>query len=137
MFSIHLFFTGKKSRSQASDDDDDFIVPSDSDIEVKSTKSSSSRSSTSRRSAETDYSSEDGDRDEDEAPKTKAKSKVKSGSKKSNAADGTSSNGFTMLTAAEQRAQGKKDEKKAAESPYGFLAEIRDVRELLLILIIA
>jgi DNA mismatch repair protein MSH6 len=35
---------------------------------------------------------------------------------------------FTFLTAAEQRTQEKKDEKKAAESPYVFLEDPMDVR---------
>jgi DNA mismatch repair protein MSH6 len=34
---------------------------------------------------------------------------------------------YTFLTAAEQREQGKKDEKKAAESPYSFLLNVKDV----------
>jgi DNA mismatch repair protein MSH6 len=37
-------------------------------------------------------------------------------------------NGFTFLTAAEQREQGKKVEKKSAEDPYSFLQDVRDVR---------
>jgi DNA mismatch repair protein MSH6 len=32
-----------------------------------------------------------------------------------------------FLTKAEQRELGKKEEKKAAESPYSFLADIKDV----------
>lgn len=34
--------------------------------------------------------------------------------------------GSSFLTAAEQREQGKKNEKKAAEDPYAFLAEVQD-----------
>ena len=45
--------------------------------------------------------------------------------------------GATFLTAAEQREQGKKEEKKAAESPYSFLADnIRDVSKLFFLYIV-
>jgi hypothetical protein len=36
------------------------------------------------------------------------------------------------LTAAEQREQGKKNEKKSTEDPYSFLQDVRDVCSLLL-----
>ncbi|KAG5727213.1 DNA mismatch repair protein msh6 [Termitomyces sp. T112] len=116
----------RKSRSNASEDDD-FIVPSDSDGDTKSVKSSVSRSSvSSRRSAVSseDEFSDDGDH-------VKSKSKSKSSRKKAPSAKQTSavSNGGTsglFLTAAERREQGKKDEKKAAETPYSFLEDIKD-----------
>ncbi|TFK38050.1 DNA mismatch repair protein msh6 [Crucibulum laeve] len=128
----------KKGRnSRASSDDDDFIIPSDdSDTEIKSIKSSSSRSSRSKLSSEDDF---DEDEDEDSGKKSKpSKSKASAtkksagrASKKASAADasggsGGGGTGFSFLTAAEQREQGKKDEKKAAESPYGFLVNIKD-----------
>lgn len=114
---------GRKSQSMASDDDD-FIVPSDSDIETKSVKSSSSRfTSSSRRSS---ASEEDFFNDDDEgavAKKGKSKSKPKTTSTGAGATGGS----ITFLTAAERREQDKKNEKKAAEDPYAFLADIRDV----------
>ncbi|KAG5338497.1 hypothetical protein C0989_007269 [Termitomyces sp. Mn162] len=118
----------RKSRSNASEDDD-FIVPSDSDGDTKSVKSSVSRSSvSSRRSAVSseDEFSDDGDH-------VKSKSKSKSSRKKAPSAKQTSavSNGGTsglFLTAAERREQGKKDEKKAAETPYSFLEDIKDAK---------
>ncbi|KAF5379188.1 hypothetical protein D9615_005989 [Tricholomella constricta] len=120
----------RKSRSNASDDDD-FIVPSDSDVDAKSIKSSASRSSISSRRSE--ISSEDDFSDEDES-KVKSKSKSKRTPKKAPAAkkstaasiDVASSGTGLFLTAAERRAQGKKDEKKAAEDPYSFLADVKD-----------
>ncbi|KAG6917118.1 hypothetical protein DXG01_003784 [Tephrocybe rancida] len=120
----------RKSRSNASDDDDDFIVPSDSDGDAKSVKSSASRSSaSSRRSV---ASSEDDFSDDDEEVNTKSKSKAKSSAKKAPAKkasavpDAASSGAGLFLTAAERREQGKKDEKKAAESPYSFLEDVKD-----------
>lgn len=73
---------------------------------------------------------------DDEAPKkSKAKPKGKSSarkskfgtSKKSAEADGGNAGSFAFLTAAEQREQDKKDDKKATESPYDFLQDVRDV----------
>uniref|UniRef100_A0A8H7XWG4 DNA mismatch repair protein n=1 Tax=Psilocybe cubensis TaxID=181762 RepID=A0A8H7XWG4_PSICU len=131
------------SKSRASSDDEDFIVPDDSDEDshsIKSHKSSSSRrSSTSSRtsaaSSEDEDHFDDDDLEEDEAPKkskakTKTKSSGKSTSSKSSAAkpsgDGVGNGTFSLLTAAEQREQEKKDDKKAAESPYDFLMDVRD-----------
>ncbi|RDB29773.1 DNA mismatch repair protein msh6 [Hypsizygus marmoreus] len=116
----------RKSRSSASDDDD-FIVPSDSDVDAKSIKSSTSRSSaSSRRSA---VSSDDSSGEEDE-PKFKSKSTKKKApaiKKGPSTTEGASTNGgFSFLTAAEKREQEKKNDKKAAEDPYAFLADVRD-----------
>ncbi|EKM76737.1 hypothetical protein AGABI1DRAFT_78171 [Agaricus bisporus var. burnettii JB137-S8] len=115
---------GKKSRAS---DDDDFIVPDeegdDSEAETKSIRSSSGRSSmSSRRSV-----SSDGDLTEDQDDKAKqTKSKKKPG-KPSKGLEGASGGGsFSFLTAAEQREQGKKNEKKAAEDPYAFLQDVKD-----------
>ncbi|KAF9069417.1 muts domain V-domain-containing protein [Rhodocollybia butyracea] len=104
---------GKKS-SKASDDDD-FIAPSDSDVEVESAKSSSRPSS--RQSALLEDTE-----DEDEPVAKKSKSKVKAKAPTLTA----ESNSSSFLTAAERREQDKKDEKKAAESPYGFLQDVKD-----------
>ncbi|KAJ3497847.1 hypothetical protein NLJ89_g10297 [Agrocybe chaxingu] len=123
-----------KASSRASSDDDDFIVPDDSEEELysKSAKSSSRRSSmSSRRSTASSDDEEDLDLDDDLPKKSKPKGKAttkSAGSKKSTKAAGGAGSGgtFNFLTAAEQREQGKKDEKKAAESPYGFLQDVRD-----------
>lgn len=136
-----------KPKSRASSDDDDFIVPDDSDAEtrsVRSQKSSSSRrSSTSSRTSHAssdEENDEDFDEDdrEDEAPKkTKTKIKGKTSGKSSSSksaikaagvsGDGMGNGTYSLLTAAEQREQEKKDDKKAAESPYDFLMDVRDV----------
>ncbi|KIK54037.1 hypothetical protein GYMLUDRAFT_249807 [Collybiopsis luxurians FD-317 M1] len=112
---------GRKS-SKASEDDDDFIAPSDSDDEVETTKSSS------RPSSRLSMVSGDTEIDDDNAPvakKSKTKSKAKASARPSMpSADSGSS--FSFLTAAERREQDKKDEKKSAESPYGFLQDIKD-----------
>ncbi|CAA7264271.1 unnamed protein product [Cyclocybe aegerita] len=129
-----------KARSRASTDDDDFIVPDDSEEESysKSAKSSSRRSSMSSRCStaseddeEAGFDEDDLDLDDDLPKKSKSKGKTttkSAGSKKSTktAGDAGSGGAFNFLTAAEQREQGKKDEKKAAESPYGFLQDVRD-----------
>ena len=81
---------------------------------------------------------DDDDLDLDDEPSKKSKNKTKnsttkpSGSKKSLKAatapvGGGGTGSYTFLTAAEQREQGKKDEKKAAESPYSFLVNVKDV----------
>ncbi|KAG6810732.1 hypothetical protein H0H92_010562 [Tricholoma furcatifolium] len=119
---------GRKSRSNASDDDD-FIVPSDSDDgDAKSVKSSASRSSAASR--QSFISSDDGLSDEDNGkskPKAKATAKKAPAPKKTAAAsDAAASSAGLFLTAAERREQGKKDEKKAAESPYSFLEDVKD-----------
>lgn len=125
-----------KSRSRASSDDDDFIVPDDdgSEVETRSAKTSSSRRSSmsSRRSAASS-DGEDAELDEDDLeddapkisrPKTKSKAPAKSSTKAVPAGNGS----FSFMTAAEQREKGVKDDKKAAESPYDFLLDVRDVR---------
>ncbi|KAJ7470392.1 muts domain V-domain-containing protein [Mycena latifolia] len=115
---------GRKSRSVASDDDADFVEPSDSDFETKSHKSFksvSSRSGSSRRSAVSDEESED----EEPVKKSKSKSTAKKVTADKSAPVGTSGT-RSFLTAAEQREQDKKNEKKESESPYAFLTDIRD-----------
>jgi DNA mismatch repair protein MSH6 len=82
-------------------------------------------------------SENDGDVEEDildldleEAPKkTKSKGKGKAATTKSYGGKQAAGLGDAcgFLTAAEQRAQGKKEEKKAAEEPYSFLQDVRDV----------
>lgn len=115
--------TGRKSRSAASDDDD-FVEPSDSDMETKSQKSfksASSRSGSSRRSALSD------DDSENEEPVKKSKSKPAAKATADQNGPAATSGTRSFLTAAEQREQNKKNEKKESESPYAFLEDIRDV----------
>ncbi|KAL0959723.1 hypothetical protein HGRIS_011415 [Hohenbuehelia grisea] len=116
---------GRKSKGAASDDDD-FIEPTDSDSDAKSVKSTSSRSShSSRRSVIT---SDESEVEEDEKPtksKAKTKAKPRPSMAKSSSAGGSSGSGL-FLTAAEQREQGRKDEKKAAEDAYSFLLDVKD-----------
>jgi len=125
----YLFHIAQKSRSNASDDDD-FIVP-DSDTEVKSVKSSSSRSTASRRSVASSDESSIEDKPKKAKPKPKPSAKRAAGGKKgatAAVAEGTSGGTNAFLTAAEQREQGKKNEKKVAEEAYSFLADVQDVR---------
>ncbi|KAJ7702418.1 DNA mismatch repair protein msh6 [Mycena rosella] len=119
--------TGRKSRSVASDDDADFVEPSDDDFDVKSQKSFKSISSRSGGSSRRSAVSDDDDASEDEEPvkKSKGKSTAKKAAADKSAPVATSG-GRSFLTAAEQREQDKKNEKKESESPYAFLAEIRD-----------
>ncbi|KAF5358862.1 hypothetical protein D9757_012681 [Collybiopsis confluens] len=116
---------GRKS-FKASEDDNNFLAPSDSYKEeaIRSAKSSSSRPSSrlSMTSADTEI-----DDDDEEPVSKKSKPKVKSNAKsKAPAVADASNDSFTFLTAAERREQDKKDEKKAAESPHGFLQDIKD-----------
>ncbi|KAF4618937.1 hypothetical protein D9613_010131 [Agrocybe pediades] len=135
-----------KARSRASSDDDDFVVPDDSDDDdtrsIKSLKSTSSRRSStssrySRTSNEDDEELDDSDLDDDKPKKKITKPKAKAAPEKGanaakaskslgTSADGAGTGSFTFLTAAEQREQDKKDDKKASESPYDFLLDVRD-----------
>ena len=49
------------------------------------------------------------------------------GKGKNNLSGASASGGFSLLTAAEQREQEKKNEKKATEDPYAFLSDLKDV----------
>ncbi|VDB88830.1 unnamed protein product [Peniophora sp. CBMAI 1063] len=126
----------KLSRKSASSDDDDFVVPDDVDEEdepeLEDLRSRAS-SRSSRRSSATDDEDVFLDDDDEEVPKPKKKS-FSGGSKKSaaaarpqlkNAAAGGSGSG-SFLTAAEQRAQANKEDKKEGESPFSFLQDVRD-----------
>ena len=72
---------------------------------------------------------------EDVQPKKRKAKSTKPAVKKgrvSPSAGGGGASVFSFLTAAEQREQGKKNEKKSTEDPYSFLQDVRDVRNLLL-----
>jgi DNA mismatch repair protein MSH6 len=138
-WNSYWHFSARKSQAS---DDDDFLVPSDSSIPISHLRSSSASSASSRRSSTAADSDEDsfivpdsGTEIEDAQPK-KSKSKtskstrpsLKKGDTETSSGGGS---GFAFLTAAEQRAQGKKQEKKSTEDPYSFLLDVRDVRRLL------
>lgn len=96
-------------------------------------KSSSGRSSASSRrsilSTDDDFME---DSDDDKPKKSKAESskgKAKSVNPTKSLAT-TSQGSSSFLTAAEQREQGKKNEKKSAEDPYSFLQDVKDVRQI-------
>ncbi|KAH7886999.1 muts domain V-domain-containing protein [Phlebopus sp. FC_14] len=115
------------SSTVADDEEFEFVVPSDSEEELnrRSSSRASSRSYVSRRSSarSTDYDEDEEDGDEPKVRKTQSKKTLKKP-----ALDGSSANGGAsrFLTAAEQRAQGKKMEKKASEDPFSFLTNVRD-----------
>ncbi|KAI6168433.1 DNA mismatch repair protein Msh6 [Pisolithus thermaeus] len=105
--------------------DDEFIVPSDSDEDSRDCSSSraSSRSTSTRHSARAD---DDGDSDDYEGIKGIKKSQSKP-SLKHLGTTGVSGGGASLfLTAAEQRTQQQKTEKKATEEPFAFLQDPRD-----------
>ncbi|KAF8259998.1 muts domain V-domain-containing protein [Lactarius quietus] len=115
----------KARRSRLSDDDDDFIVPDDSEDDAASRSSR-----TSKRSSRISLLSDDDDEEENprtQKPKKSLGTAARSSLKKANAASGAgnaSTNNF--LTAAEQRAQATKEEKKSQEDAFSFLLDVRD-----------
>jgi len=132
---IKASFAARKSQAS---DDDQFLVPSDSSIPTISHKrSSSSLSGSSRRSSTVDSDEDsfvvpDSGTEVEDAQPRKGKSKSKAATRPSlNKASvgGSNAGGISFLTAAEQREQGKKNDKKAAEDPYSFLQEVKDVRD--------
>ena len=125
-----------KSRFASSSDDDEFNPTSEQDED----DGRSYRSSSSRRSAVSSSDTEGDfivdDEDDDSPRKSKSKLTAKTGKKvkgKTTVADNLDASNagtaaFTLLTAAEQREQGKKLEKKSTEAPFAFLQDVRDVR---------
>lgn len=125
-------------RSSSPGDDDDFVVPDESDEEARgrsSSRASSSRSISGRsseRSSHHDDDDADEDEDEDE-PKSKKSVPKRPTLRKAPAENSSAGNGTSLfLTAAEQRTQNKKTEKKAAEDPFSFLVDVKDVGSLCL-----
>ena len=115
------------------DDDDDFIVPDDVDEdeddepepELSRAPSRASTSSSRASSRLSNYAHTDASEVEDDIRETVPARKAgrpplaqKSGSKRG------SSNLF--LTAAEQRQQKQKEDKKSSEDPFEFLQDVRD-----------
>ncbi|KAF8504398.1 DNA mismatch repair protein Msh6 [Russula emetica] len=107
------------------DDDDDFIVPDDSEDDVASRSSCASKRS-SRQSLLSGYE------DDEVGPQTtKAKKSVATAGKPSlknthGAGGSASTSANNFLTAAEQRAQAMKEEKKSQEDAFSFLLDVRD-----------
>lgn len=129
-------FPARKSQTS---DDEELLVPSESIIPAYSHKRSSSCSSeSSRRSFATADSDDDSvvpdgtETDELQLEEGKGKAVSRSSLSKGGVSSSSSAkNKFSFLTAAEQREQkeqGEKDDKRAAESPYSFLQDIKDVR---------
>lgn len=71
--------------------------------------------------------SSDDDKPQKANAKAKSSGKQSTGGKKVVTAEGMSGSTNAFLTAAEQREQDKKSEKKATEEAYSFLADVQDV----------
>lgn len=94
----------------------------ESDLELP--KTSSRKSSSSGSSSRSRSSGVESDGDLSDAPKKKKASRP---SLKHSQSSGAASSGASFLTAAEQRALGKKSEKTSTEDPFEFLVDVRDV----------
>ncbi|KAG2143035.1 DNA mismatch repair protein Msh6 [Suillus clintonianus] len=115
-----------KKNSRASDDDD-FIVPDSDSEHERSSSRASSRSKSSKSAASDDQSGEESDAPTKRSAKPKRPPPKKSGAASGETGSGNGLGGNTMfLTKAEQRAQEKKNEKKATEDPFFFLVDVRD-----------
>ncbi|KAI0319317.1 muts domain V-domain-containing protein [Amylostereum chailletii] len=113
----------KKSRSRSkSVDDDDFVVPDDESDEGPS-RSSSRASGRSKLTVQTSDEGED-----DDGPKAKKSTKFKSQTSRPplNKGSTTGSSNNTFLTAAEQRAQATKSDKKSHDDAFSFLVNPKD-----------
>ncbi|KAI5996268.1 DNA mismatch repair protein Msh6 [Pisolithus albus] len=105
--------------------DDEFIAPSDSgeDSPDRSSSRASSRSTSTRHSAYADY---DDDGDDYEGNNRIKKSQSNRSLKRLGTAGVSGGGPSLFLTAAEQRTQQQKTEKKASEEPFAFLQDPRD-----------
>ena len=122
----------KKAKRRHDDDDDDFIVPDDEEEEAgdvedddrRSSSRPSSRASGSSRLSAYAHSSaaSEAESDAPEEPAGKPKALARPALKKDNSSKG----GKSFLTAAEQRAQQQKAEKKSNEDAFSFLQDVRD-----------
>lgn len=136
----YILMSSQARKSSQASDDDAFLIPSDSSMpaSASSHRRSSSGSSvraSSRRSSAVDSDSDsfivpDSDTEVGDAPKKSnakaSKSKASRPALQQNVSSAGGS-GYSFLTAAEQREQGKKDDKKSTEDPYSFLLNIMDV----------
>ncbi|EKM57980.1 uncharacterized protein PHACADRAFT_116507 [Phanerochaete carnosa HHB-10118-sp] len=119
-----------KRRASKVDDDDDFVVPDDAsedeDEEASPTSHGQSRTSGSSSRASSrlsNYAHTSASEGEEGLPEPSSRRERPKLAKKS-IPKGGSSNIF--LTAAEQRQQAQKEEKKSNEDPFGFLVDVRD-----------
>lgn len=122
-----LNVVARSQRSRASSDDD-FIDNSDalsmledSDIEGPQT---SSRRNSSISSSNADFMDTESASELSDAPKKKS---ARPPLKKSQSSGANAGGNNSFLTAAEQRALGKKTEKKAGDDPFDFLKDVLDV----------
>lgn len=115
------------------DDDDDFIVPDDSEDDVASRSSRASKRS-SRQSLLSSYEDDEVDSKTSKAKKSVATAGRPSLKKAHGAGGSASTPTNNFLTAAEQRAQAMKEEKKSQEDPFSFLSDVRDVGCLIIII---
>ncbi|KAI0935020.1 hypothetical protein AcV7_003936 [Taiwanofungus camphoratus] len=129
----------KSTKDRAKSDDDDFIVPDDigvgenedddDDVHCSSSRASSrvSGNSSSRPSSRLSAYAHSSAVSEAESDSPSYSRPVKRASERPPLEKDTSSKGSnTFLTAAEQRAQQQKAEKKGGEDPFSFLLNIRD-----------
>ena len=104
------------------------MPPEDSDVEVPLT---SSRGGSSVSGSRSDYdldSISESDAPKKSSTKKKASQPARPALKKSQTGEsGRSGGSNAFLTAAEQRAKERKEEKTSTESPYEFLKDVRDV----------
>jgi DNA mismatch repair protein MSH6 len=139
----HLFVAHSRSSSRASSrpaDDDDYEVPEESETQRSRP---SSRASSVPDDEDDDFIADDSDEEPKSKKTKKAPAAKKSGgggggasrpglkrSGTGSKAETTGSGSFAFLTAAEQRMQEKKDDKKAGEDAFSFLQDVKDVRIL-------
>ncbi|KZT23633.1 DNA mismatch repair protein Msh6 [Neolentinus lepideus HHB14362 ss-1] len=121
----------KRLGSRSDGDDDDFVVPEEEDesdapsARVHGRGRSSSTSSRSTALSDGDFDDDGSEEETSKAKKTKSRAKVaRPALKSSNETGRRSSDAF--LTAAEQRMQAQKNEKKSTEEPFAFLVNPRD-----------
>lgn len=120
----HSLFIEKRKRN---DDDDDFIVPDDIDedieFDVEELRSSSSRPSSRLSAYSRSSAASDTEPDFPSASRSKTKSERPQLKKEGSSTSGGS---HIFLTAAEQRTQRQKADKKSSEDPFSFLLDPRD-----------
>lgn len=123
--------SARPSRSTSPADDDDFIVPDGSDEESRgrsSSRASSRRSTSQRSSGRSSHHDDDGEDEDEDEPKPKKSAARRPAIKKAFGKNPSGESATSLfLTAAEQRTQEKKIEKKVADDPFSFLVDVRDV----------
>lgn len=110
------------------DDDDDFIVPDDIDEEdeeeeIVPSSRAPSHASSSRASSRLSNYAHTASEAEDDLAEPKSRKPARPPLKKSGSKKGSSN---LFLTAAEQRTQQQKEDKKSTEDPFDFLQDVKD-----------